>query len=174
MKGGIAMKKCSKCGLVQDDRHQCIDCGAVLGESMPEADEERYLEELSDKVDGMSDSCEEFYVSPKQRWFGIGAAAAALLALVIFVLGASFTPDEGSVAMYAAFGLILGTASALHLLFPEAMWKFETFRYRFHIDGAFSPSDNYLIVMKFFSYVCFGAGALSSVWALVQFLIHIK
>ena len=167
------MKKCSKCGLVQDDRRQCIDCGAVLGESLSEADEERYLEELSDTVDEMSDRCVEFYISPKQRWFGIGGAAAAILAVVIFVLGANFTPDAGSVALYAAFGMILGTASALHLLFPRAMWKFETFRYRFHISGEFSPSDNYLTVMKVFSYVCFGAGVLSSVWALVQFIIQV-
>jgi len=168
------MKKCSKCGLVQDDRRQCIDCGAVLGESLPQADEERYLEELSDTVDEMSDRCVEFYVSPNQRWFGLGAVAAAILAVVMIVLAANFAPRADSVVIYAWIGIIFSATSALHLLFPEAMWKLETFRYRFHINGEFSPSDNYLIVTKFISYVCFGAGALSSVWALVQFLIHIK
>lgn len=168
------MKKCSKCGLVQDDRRQCIDCGAALSEAMSAADEERYLDELSDKVDEMGDRCEEFYVSPKQRWFGLGAAAAAILSVIMFLLGAKFTPYSSSVALYSAFGLILSTTAALHLLFPRAMWLFETFRYRFHVCGEFSPSDNYLVVMKFVSYVCFGAGALSAVWALVQFIIQVQ
>ena len=168
------MKKCSKCGLVQDDRQLCIDCGAVLGEPIPKNDEERYLKELSDTVRDMSERCVDFYVSRKQKWFGLGAAAASILSLIVFLLGAKFTPYADSVALYATFGLILGTASALHLLFPRAMWKLETFRYRFHIDGEFSPSDTYLIVMKFFSYTCFALGVPAAVWALVEFIIHTK
>lgn len=167
------MKKCSKCGLVQDDRRQCIDCGAFLDETLSAAEEERYRDEVSDAVREMSDRCVDFYVSPKQRWFGIGAAAAVILSVVVFLLGAKFTPDAGSVALYAAFGLILSTTAALHLLFPRAMWNFETFRFRFHVNGEFSPSDNYLVVTKFISYVCFGAGAMAAVWSLVQFIIQV-
>ena len=43
------MKKCEKCGTPQKNSHfRCIECGAILGKPLSEADEER-MEEQKDK-----------------------------------------------------------------------------------------------------------------------------
>ena len=121
------MKQCKKCGLVQDDRRQCIDCGAVLGEPMSKLEEERYSSEMSDTLDNLVTSCEEFYVSPVRRGFGIGAAICVLLSVVMLVFGANLTPYAENVFIYAWCGMIASGFAAIELLFshpqfPDTGW----------------------------------------------------
>ncbi len=77
------MKKCMKCGAVQSDgRNVCIDCGALLGESVSEAEKARTEAELSDKIDTMGDRMEDFHVPAYERVLGIVSIVLAVLMLV--------------------------------------------------------------------------------------------
>ncbi len=78
------MKKCKKCAAIQsDERSTCIDCGTVLGRPMPEAEEELTEAALDDKLEGMSERTEDFYVPLRDKIMGalciIGIVAAILL-----------------------------------------------------------------------------------------------
>ena len=77
------MKKCVKCGAVQSDgRNVCIDCGALLGESVSEAEKAHTEAELSDKIDTMGDRMEDFHVPAHERVLGIVSIVLAVLAVV--------------------------------------------------------------------------------------------
>lgn len=66
------MKICKNCGARQsDDRSTCIDCGAVLGKPLTEAEEREVNEDISDALYDMSERTQEFYVSPAERVLGI-------------------------------------------------------------------------------------------------------
>ncbi len=80
------MKKCEKCGTVQDDsRFFCIDCGERLGSSMTDEEEASYLEKESKKTEELYERGEPFYVSVADKVLGVFAlfAAAAMLFLII-------------------------------------------------------------------------------------------
>lgn len=78
------MKKCRKCGAVQnDDRTTCVDCGTVLGRPMSEEEEAIAEAALDDRLEGLAERTEDFYVPLRDKIIGvlciIGAVAAILL-----------------------------------------------------------------------------------------------
>lgn len=77
------MKKCKKCGAIQsDDRTMCVDCGALLGESLSEAEAARAEAAFADKIDTMGDRMEDFHVPVHERVLGIVSIVLAVLLLV--------------------------------------------------------------------------------------------
>lgn len=84
------MKKCKKCGAIQsDDRTMCVDCGALLGESLSEAEAARAEAAFADKIDTMGDRMEDFHVPTHERVLGIVSIVLAVLMLVsVWVNGA--------------------------------------------------------------------------------------
>ena len=84
------MKKCVKCGAVQSDgRSLCIDCGALLGDSLSETEASRAEAEFSDKIDAMGDRIEDFHVSARERVLGIVSVVLAVLMLLsVWINGA--------------------------------------------------------------------------------------
>ena len=84
------MKKCKKCGAIQsDDRNLCVDCGALLGESVSEAEAARVEAEFADKIDTMGDRTEDFHVPVHERVLGIVSIVLAVLMLVsVWISGA--------------------------------------------------------------------------------------
>jgi len=78
------MKKCKKCGALQnDERNVCLDCGTLLGNSMTDKEEAIAEEALENTLDAMAESTEDFYVPVRDKFFGvfciIGIVAAVLL-----------------------------------------------------------------------------------------------
>ena len=81
------MKKCKKCGAVQsDDRTVCLDCGAVLGRPMTEAEEERTEAALDDRLDGLAERTQDFYVSIPEKIMGILCILGVIAAVVMLNL----------------------------------------------------------------------------------------
>ena len=81
------MKKCGKCGAVQsDDRTQCVDCGALLGAPLSDADESHADAALDDKLDRLADHAEDFHVSLRDKIFGILAILCIIAAVVLLNL----------------------------------------------------------------------------------------
>ncbi len=81
------MKKCRKCGALQnDDRTQCVDCGALLGAPMNETEETRTDAALDDKLDQMADHAADFHVSLRDKIFGILAILCVIAAVVLLNL----------------------------------------------------------------------------------------
>lgn len=81
------MKKCRKCGAVQnDDRTTCVDCGAMLGRPMTEAEEAKAEAVLDDKLDGMAERAQDFYVSIPQKVMGILCILGVIAAVVMLNL----------------------------------------------------------------------------------------
>ena len=81
------MKKCKQCGALQnDDNSTCIDCGAVLGKALSEAEAAEINESLDDKLDGMSDRTEDFYVPLRDKIMGVLSVIGIIAAIVLLVL----------------------------------------------------------------------------------------
>ena len=81
------MKKCKKCGAQQnDDNSTCIDCGAVLGKALSEAEEAEINENLDDKLEGMSERTEDFYVPLRDKIMGVLSAIGIIAAIILLVL----------------------------------------------------------------------------------------
>ena len=81
------MKKCKNCGALQnDDNSTCIDCGAVLGKSLSEAEAAEINESLDNKLDGMSDRTEDFYVPLRDKIMGVLSVIGIIAAIVLLVL----------------------------------------------------------------------------------------
>ena len=89
------MKKCSHCGAVQkDSRMTCIDCGAPLGSSLDDKSEVALEDMLDDKLDGLSERAEDFYVPMRDRILavvcivGIEAGGGAVTAICTLFVSA--------------------------------------------------------------------------------------
>lgn len=81
------MKKCKNCGALQnDDNNTCIDCGAVLGKALSEAEAAEINESLDDKLEGMSERTEDFYVPLRDKIMGVLSAVGIIAAIVLLVL----------------------------------------------------------------------------------------
>ena len=81
------MKKCKQCGALQnDDNSTCIDCGAVLGKALSEAEAAEINESLDDKLDGMSDRTEDFYVPLRDKIMGVLSVIGIIAAIILLVL----------------------------------------------------------------------------------------
>ena len=81
------MKKCKQCGALQnDDNSSCIDCGAVLGKALSEAEAAEINESLDDKLDGMSDRTEDFYVPLRDKIMGVMSVIGIIAAIILLVL----------------------------------------------------------------------------------------
>ena len=88
------MKKCKKCGAVQsDDRTVCLDCGAMLGRPMTEAEEAQAEAVLDDRLDGLAERAQDFYVSIPDRVMGILCILAAVAAAVMLGLVSAEKPE---------------------------------------------------------------------------------
>lgn len=81
------MKKCKNCGALQnDDNSTCIDCGAVLGKSLSEAEAAEINESLDNKLEGMSERTEDFYVPLRDKIMGVLSVIGIIAAIVLLVL----------------------------------------------------------------------------------------
>lgn len=81
------MKKCKNCGALQnDDNSTCIDCGAVLGKALSEAEAAEINESLDDKLNGMSDRTEDFYVPLRDKIMGVLSVIGIIAAIILLVL----------------------------------------------------------------------------------------
>lgn len=78
------MKKCGKCGAVQNDgRTTCIDCGAVLDSPLDKISAENAEAELNGRLDNLYEKTEDFYVSVSDRILGIVSIILAVVMIVI-------------------------------------------------------------------------------------------
>lgn len=69
-----------------DDRTTCVDCGAMLGRPMTEAEEAQAEAVLDDKLDGMAERAQDFYVSIPQKVMGILCILGVIAAVVMLNL----------------------------------------------------------------------------------------
>lgn len=87
------MKKCRKCGAIQsDDRTVCLDCGTMLGRPMTDAEEAQAEAALDDRLDGLAERAQDFYVSIPQKVMGILCIVAAVAAIVMLGLVSAEKP----------------------------------------------------------------------------------
>lgn len=142
------MKKCRKCGTVQDDsRSTCIDCGAVLPKPMTDEEEKAHEEALDDRLDGMAERTEDFYVPVWAKILGF-VCVACFVGTILFLV---FTPNrryiEGELVVLTFESAIFGTIS---LLFPRFCWRLGSFGRRWwYADGEnLKPSFAYIVVVK--------------------------
>ena len=81
------MKKCKQCGALQnDDNSTCIDCGAVLGKALSEAEVAEINESIDNKLEGMSERTEDFYVPLRDKIMGVLSVIGIIAAIVLLVL----------------------------------------------------------------------------------------
>lgn len=107
------MKKCKKCGAVQnDERTTCVDCGAMLGRPMTEAEEEQSEAELDDRLDGMAERTQDFYVSLPEKIMGILCILGVIAAVMMLNLVGAEKPKleelvpEHMMITHSGFGTV--------------------------------------------------------------------
>lgn len=148
------MRKCRKCGTVQDDsRSTCIDCGAVLPKPMTDEEEKAHEEALDDRLDGMAERTEDFYVPKWARILGF-VCLACIVGTILFL---AFTPNR----RYIEGGWVLQTlecaiCGAISLLFPRfGWWLFSFGRRWWYAEGSnLTPSFAYTVVVKAVGVFC--------------------
>ena len=154
-------KKCKNCGAVQDGaRNTCIDCGAILPPPMSREEEKELNEAIDDKLSGMSERSEDFYVP---LWAKIVAALSALC-LVGGVLFCTFSKNaKYADATWIALLFPTSVLSVISLAFPKLEWILSTFRRRWWFSGGYElqPSETYLFVQKLVGVVCFAVAVIS-------------
>ena len=69
-----------------DDRTTCVDCGTVLGRSMTEAEEAHAEAVLDDRLDGLAERTQDFYVSIPEKIMGILCILGVFAAVVMLNL----------------------------------------------------------------------------------------
>ncbi len=165
------MKRCPKCGLVQEDRRACVDCGAVLGKSLPKDEAERLQNERAEQIEEMSERCTEFYVSPRRRAFGISGIAISVLCAVALWLASGYAKNADGAVICAWIGLVCGIYGAIALLLPRFVWKLETLRFSMRIDGELSPSDTYMVWSTIAAYAAWGISAVMAAFSVLRFFV---
>ena len=81
------MKKCIKCGAIQNDsRHHCIDCGEKLGKPLSETEVVEIEQKLDNTLDDMSDRTEEFYVPLRDKIMGAISVIGIIAAIILLIL----------------------------------------------------------------------------------------
>lgn len=181
------MKLCQKCGAVQnDDRTTCVDCGALLGDSMTEGEEKAVNAELSETVTDLARKSDDFSLSKSDIVLGVlSIVFAAVLAVSILYIriaaksieqasdpsngmsavivgNSTVTESEllGSVAGVAVIGIISFLFAALITLLPKLIWRLKTIGYGLTYEGRPAPSYVYIMLMKFTKYFVFAIGCL--------------
>lgn len=120
------MKKCTRCGAVQnDDRTSCIDCGALLGRSMTREEENLVEAELDDRLEGLAERTEDFYVPLREKILGvlciIGAVAAILLLNFVGIEKKEIKgsiPDGVMISQGGGFTVIMSADGASDFVYP--------------------------------------------------------
>ena len=142
------MKKCRKCGTVQDDsRSTCIDCGAVLPKPMTDEEEKAHEEALDDRLDGMAERTEDFYVPKWARILGF-VCLACIVGTILFL---AFTPNRRYIEgewVVLTFGCAIG--GVVLLLLPRFCWLLGSLSRRWwYADGGnLKPSFAYIAVVR--------------------------
>ena len=142
------MKKCRKCGTVQDDsRSTCIDCGAVLPKPMTDEEEKVHEEALDDRLDGMAERTEDFFVPKGARILGF-VCLACIVGTILFL---AFTPNRRYIEgewVVLTFGCAIG--GVVLLLLPRFCWLLGSLSRRWwYADGGnLKPSFAYIAVVR--------------------------
>ena len=161
------MKKCTKCGAVQDDsRFSCIDCGTVLPKPMKEADEKAQEDALDDKLDSMTERTAEFWVPRWAKILGIVCTACFAGAVLFLALSPNrrYAQPEG-----IFITLFCSVTAAVSWLFPRFMWWMDTIGKRWWFAGGekLHPSPAYITVLRV-------VGGLLAVVAILGFVALIS
>lgn len=178
------MKKCKNCGAYwQDNRSTCLDCGAVLDNALTEEEEREVRETMSDALYDMAERTDDFYVSPKEKLFGILALAGAASGLVLmFLANEKYRKYKEYATMVATLQTLekassVGVLSFLFLLvtgclflFPQLMWTLETLRYRKFYNWDTTPSDTALRIRKILTYALFVGGMMGLLYGFWLYL----
>lgn len=181
------MKLCQKCGAVQnDDRTTCVDCGALLGDSMTEGEEKAVNAELSETVTDLARKSDDFSLSKSDIVLGVLSivfvAVLAVSILYIRIAAKSIEqasdPSNGmsavivgnstvteselleSVAGIPVIGIISFLFAALITLLPKLIWRLKTIGYGLTYEGRPAPSYVYIMLLKFTKYFVFAIGCL--------------
>lgn len=174
------MKKCKKCGAVQEnDNTTCIDCGSVLGAPVNETEQSMLEEEISDRVESMSETTADFYISAKDKVIGIIAIALVIASIVMMVIIANALDriDDVWKDKYQQSSLwFLGSAmflagAAIFFLAPKFLcWSYtRRIRYIANIERL-EPSASYLFLYKIAKYIPFVAGCVLFAVALISII----
>ncbi|MGN1345322.1 MAG: hypothetical protein ACI4V1_00940 [Eubacteriales bacterium] len=170
------MKKCKKCGAVQSDsRSTCIDCGALLGKPMSGTEEAKEDAAIDDKLNGMAERTEDFYVSIPEKVMGSlcilgGVAAIVMLNLIGVEKTSALSPwyaakleKAGTAALISLFACL---GAAPMLLVPRFMWFLDTLSHRLWYSGwDFSPTFFAIVVRKIMAYGLFAAGMVGGIYS---------
>lgn len=162
------MKRCSFCGAVwSDQKTTCRDCGQRLGDPLPEEEAARLEQELSNKIEDLSDKAEWCYVSVADK---VAAVLAFLCGIgyvgLFFLLRSRGEPVFGEMFVFAALLICCG----LLLLFPRWEW-INTRRYLswyITLRGDEIPTDGYMVVRRIILYGFVLLGWILGIVALVD------
>ena len=81
------MKKCTKCGAIQNDnRHHCVDCGEKLGKPLSKSEALEIEEQLDNALDDMSDRTEDFYVPLRDKIMAVISVLGIIAAIILLIL----------------------------------------------------------------------------------------
>lgn len=157
------MKKCEKCGVPQKDSNfRCIECGAILGDPLSQAEESAMKKKISDFIDDRAARTDPFYVSRLDKI----TVLLDILGVIASILSMIFVDVVDGDALCLIIMLIFALGG-LYTAFPKIGWFFEKLRVEMHyyVENL-EPSELYLTTRKVISVATpvLGYMALIYVW----------
>lgn len=157
------MKFCQSCGTPQKDENRtCIECGAILGESISKGEamaRQREMDEAMKRAAAASVDDPLALTTLDRVMAGVDLAGLVASVLAILLLHAN---------EFAYIGLLLFAVAFVDTAFPRINWFFEELRIqmRSSVTSA-EPSDLYLISRKILIIALPVLGALALGYSLI-------
>lgn len=147
------MKKCNRCGAIQDDRHYyCIDCNNRLGPSLSKEEEAIVNNQVKKSLEKLSNNADYFYVSKIDKAVILSLCILSFLHILLMVIRAGYYRGNG----FHALGFIIvliSVITAIDLRFPRISWELYKLRFILAIENPddMTPSGFMLWSRRFFS-----------------------
>ncbi|HAN21230.1 MAG: hypothetical protein A2Y15_06675 [Clostridiales bacterium GWF2_36_10] len=168
------MKKCKKCGIVQnDERTICIECGNFLGKPLSKEESKHYNEEITDKVNDLTERADDFYITSWDKIMG-GLCFGGIIYLAAFLpfFRNTYIPHlYNSYLKEYLFSIIFLTYCLLMTVFPKFILFLQRLRFIFFdFSEDPSPSAIYLIFTKIIRYLFFVVGYMYVILSVIEII----
>jgi hypothetical protein len=152
--GLFRMKKCKRCGALQDDHHYtCIDCGETLGSSLSKEEEYEEDKKVKEKITKLSNRTDYFYVTKLDKVVAALLFLSFFIYLVLAIINYKVMIKDVLFILYIVH-MIWMLFTGLDLLYPWISWEFYKLKLSFSIANTddIIPTEMSLLFRRAGSY----------------------
>ncbi|MGB4660380.1 MAG: hypothetical protein WBI07_14480 [Mobilitalea sp.] len=145
------MKKCKKCGAIQDNTHnKCIECGQPLSAPLTKEEEAGVKAGMSEEMLKLFNKKDYFHISRLDIIAAMLLIIDAVLYVITLMTKQELLMEKGFLPITSVLLLII-LMQAIGLLLPKVSWAFYKMRLKFQIDNPenLSPTTTVVFMKRF-------------------------